>query len=66
MDVRAVRLEPVRVSLAQFALPKWPALIIGISGEHGCAGAATADGALCRVSARKQLKLSGHAVTSTV
>jgi hypothetical protein len=34
------------VSLAQFALPQWPALAIAVSGEHGSAGVAAADGTL--------------------
>ena len=46
-DVRAVRFEPGDVALAQLALPELPALAIGVSGEHGGAGAAAADGALC-------------------
>jgi hypothetical protein len=52
------------VLLAQFALPKWPALGVGVSGEHGCAGAAAADGVLCRISAREQLNLGGHGKVS--
>ncbi len=52
VDVRAIRLEPVRVSIAELALLQWPTLAIGLSGDHGCVDAAAADGALCRVSAR--------------
>jgi hypothetical protein len=55
MDVRAIRLEP-------FALPQRPALVIGVSGEHRCAGAAAADAALCRVPAGEQLNLGGHQI----
>jgi hypothetical protein len=29
-DVRAVRFEPSGVSIAGFALPKWPALIVSV------------------------------------
>ena len=29
----AGRLEPGRMSIAQFALPKWPALAVGVPGE---------------------------------
>jgi hypothetical protein len=47
VDVRAIGLEPGRVSLAELALLQWPALAIGVSGEHGSSGAAAADGALC-------------------
>jgi hypothetical protein len=62
MDVRAICLEPVRVSLAQLALLQWPALAIGVPGESGSPGAAAADGALCRVPAGKQLNLFGHQI----
>ena len=62
VHVRAVCLEPIRVSVAQFALPKWPALTISVSGEHGCAGSATADGALYRISAGEWLDLGGHSL----
>jgi hypothetical protein len=31
-------------------------------GEHGCPGAAAANAALCRISAREQLNLFGHAL----
>jgi hypothetical protein len=54
------------MSLAQLALPKWPALVIGVSGEHGCVGAAPANGALCRVSAREQLNLAATANLSAL
>jgi hypothetical protein len=60
VDVRAIRLEPVRVSLAQLALPERPALAIGVPGEHGSSGAAAADAALCRIPAGDYLDLSSH------
>ena len=34
-DVRAVRLEPIRVSVAQLALFQWPALTIGAAMKEG-------------------------------
>jgi hypothetical protein len=64
VDVRAIRFELGGVSVARFALPKWPALVVGVSGEYGRAGAAVADGALCRISARQQLNLFGHVRSS--
>ena len=60
VNFRAVCFNPGGVSVAQFALPQRPALVVCISGEHGCPGAAAADGALCRVSAHEQLNLDGH------
>jgi hypothetical protein len=64
MDILSVRPEPVGASLAQLALSQWPALVIGVPGELGSSDAAAADGALRRVSARKQFNLSGHALFS--
>ena len=59
MPVRAVCLEPIRVSVTQLALPERSALAIGVPGEPGSSGPAGADGALCRISGREQLNLSG-------
>jgi hypothetical protein len=60
VDVRAICLEPVRVSIAQLALLERQALAIGVSGEPGCTGAAPANGALCRVPAGDYLDLSSQ------
>jgi hypothetical protein len=57
VDVRAVRLEPVRVPRAQLALLQ-PALTVGVPGEPGSSGAAVADGALCRILAGDYLDTS--------
>ena len=62
VDVQAVRLEPGGVSLAELALLQWAALAVGVPGEPRTSGAAAADGALCRISTREQLNLSGHAI----
>ena len=43
VDVRAIRLEPGGVSIAQLALVERPALVICVSGEAGRPGAATVD-----------------------
>ena len=58
VDVRAIRPEPVRVSIAELALFQRPALAIGVSGEPGSMGATAADGALCRISAPEQMRLA--------
>jgi hypothetical protein len=64
VDVRPIRFEPVRVSIAQLALLQWSALAIGVSDDPGSSGAAAADGALCRVPTCEQLNLVGHALFS--
>jgi hypothetical protein len=43
--------EPNSVPIAQLTLAQRPALIVGISGEHGCPGATAVDGASRRVPA---------------
>jgi hypothetical protein len=60
VDVRAVSFEPGGVSIAELALLQRPTLVVRVSGEHGSAGAAAADGAPCCVSAREQLNFFGH------
>jgi hypothetical protein len=62
VDVRAIRLEPVRVSIAQLALPQRPAVAIGVPGELHSLAAAAADRTFCPVSTDQQLDLSGHLV----
>jgi hypothetical protein len=62
VDVWAIGLEPVRVSIAQLALLQRPALAIGVPGEPCSSGAAAADAALCRVPAGEQLDLFSHAL----
>jgi hypothetical protein len=46
--------------VAQFSLPKRPALVVSISGESSCGGPAAANGALCRISAGDYLDLRSH------
>jgi hypothetical protein len=46
--------------VAELALAKRPPLIVGVSGERASAGAAAADGAVCRVPAGEQFNLLGH------
>jgi hypothetical protein len=60
VDVLAIGFEPGGVSIAELALLQRPPLVIGVSGDHGSASAAAADGALCQVSAREQLNFFGH------
>jgi hypothetical protein len=54
------------VSVAEFSLPERPALSVGVASEHGCASLAPAHAAARRVSADRQVNLSGHAGTSAV